>query len=105
MVRFTDVAQVSACSDTLGSYLTEAMAYAAAGVRPPMIQIEIETPIELTEALLSDPELAEAFYRLTPGRQRGYLLNLNAAKRPVTRLARLAKFRAHILAGKGPLER
>ncbi|WP_368506482.1 MULTISPECIES: hypothetical protein [Rhodobacterales] len=32
-------------------------------------------------------------------------MNLNAAKKPETRVARIAKFRDHILSGKGALER
>ena len=59
----------------------------------------------LTAALGADPELAAAFARLTPGRQRSYVIHLNAAKKPETRVARLAAFRGHILAGKGAQER
>jgi len=59
----------------------------------------------LTEALDADPELAEAFQALTPGRQKSYLFNLNQAKQPATRMARIEKFRGRILEGKGLLER
>jgi len=65
----------------------------------------IDVPGELTDALDADPELAEAFAALTPGRQRGYLLNLNQAKQPATRVARIEKFRDRIIAGKGLIER
>ena len=57
------------------------------------------------EALESDPELADAFHNLTPGRQKSYAINLNAAKNSATRTARIAKFRDRILAGKGATER
>jgi uncharacterized protein YdeI (YjbR/CyaY-like superfamily) len=62
-------------------------------------------PDELVEALDADPELAEAFQALTPGRRRSYLFDLNQAKQPATRVARIEKFRPRILAGKGALER
>ena len=59
----------------------------------------------LTEALDADPELAEAFQALTPGRRKSYLFNLNQAKHPATRAARIEKFRERIIAGKGAMER
>jgi len=62
-------------------------------------------PDELVEALDADPELADAFRALTPGRQTSYLINLAQAKQPATRTARVEKFRPRILAGKGALER
>jgi uncharacterized protein YdeI (YjbR/CyaY-like superfamily) len=62
-------------------------------------------PAELTEALDADPELAEAFQALTPGRRKSYLFNLNQTRQPATRIARIGKFRDRIIAGKGALER
>jgi uncharacterized protein YdeI (YjbR/CyaY-like superfamily) len=62
-------------------------------------------PDELTEALDADPELAEAFQALTPGRQKSYMFNLNQAKQSATRTARIEAFREKIIAGKGALER
>jgi uncharacterized protein YdeI (YjbR/CyaY-like superfamily) len=53
----------------------------------------------------ADPELAEAFSALTPGRQNSYLFNLNQAKHSATRTARIEKFRNKIIAGKGALDR
>jgi uncharacterized protein YdeI (YjbR/CyaY-like superfamily) len=43
----------------------------------------------------------KAFYALTPGRQRGYLLHFSAAKQSKTRAARVEKCIARILDGKG----
>ncbi len=105
MIRFTDSAQVAAMERTIRSYLQEAMSYAEAGIKPPKDASEIELPYELAEALDSDPELAEAFYSLTPGRQKSYVINLNSAKKPETRISRIVAFRDRILAGKGALER
>ena len=60
---------------------------------------------ELAEAVEADPELAEAFHGLTPGRQKSYMFNLNQAKQSATRVARILKFREKILAGKGAMDR
>jgi uncharacterized protein YdeI (YjbR/CyaY-like superfamily) len=105
MFRFTAAAQVGAMAPVIRAYLAEAMGYAAAGVRPARQVQEIDLPDELVEALDADPALAEAFHRLTPGRQKSYVINLNGAKASATRVARIAKFRGHIIAGKGAMER
>ncbi|MBT9540259.1 MAG: YdeI/OmpD-associated family protein [Thiobacillus sp.] len=105
MIRFTDNSQVAAMEGIIRSYLKEAMSYAEAGIKPQKDASEIELPYELAEALDSDPELAEAFHSLTPGRQRSYVINLSSAKKPETRISRIAAFRDRILAGKGALER
>ena len=83
----------------------EAMGYAEAGIKPPKEPRDIELPDELLEAMDSDPELAEAFSRLTPGRQRGYVINLTSAKKSETRISRIVRFRDKILSGKGATER
>lgn len=105
MLCFTDKAQPAAMEATIIAYLKEAMGYAEAGIVPEKTVRELDWPDELTEALDSDPELAEAFHTLTPGRQRSYLFNLGQAKQPATRIARIEKFRDKIIAGKGALER
>lgn len=105
LMRFSSAAQVAAMAPTIRAYLQEAMGHAEAGTRPHKVVAELVLPAELTAALGTDPELAAAFARLTPGRQRSYVINLNAAKKSETRVARLAAFRGHILAGKGAQER
>jgi uncharacterized protein YdeI (YjbR/CyaY-like superfamily) len=104
-IRFNDNAQVALMAPVISAYLAEAMGYAQAGVLPVKEVREIELPDALVEALDMDPELAEAFAALTPGRQRSYVLNLAGAKAAATKVARIARFRGHILAGKGALER
>lgn len=56
---------------------------------------------EFQAVLRQDGDLKAAFERLTPGRQRGYLLYFAAAKQAQTRLARIAKCAPAILQGKG----
>ena len=105
MIRFTADDQVTAQEATIRAYVTEAMGYAEAGIKAPKVERVVEMPDELIDALDADPELAEAFHALTPGRQKSYAFNLNSAQKPETRIARIAKFRDHIIAGKGALER
>jgi uncharacterized protein YdeI (YjbR/CyaY-like superfamily) len=104
MIRFTQNDHVVRLKPVIVSYLTEAVGYAEAGIRPQKQQGELELPDELLEALESDPELAEAFHALTPGRKKSYVINLNSVKKAETRISRIAKFRTNILVGKGALE-
>lgn len=104
-IRFRDAAEVAAMEPVILSYLREAMGYAEAGITPIKEPTEIDLPDELVDALDADPELAEAFHNLTPGRQKSYVIGLNTAKTSATRLARIAKYRGHILEGKGATER
>ncbi len=104
-LRFTDPGAPRAMEPTIRAYLAEAMGYAEAGVLPAKPQTDIDLPPELIEALDMDPDLAEAFHRLTPGRQRSYVILLSGAKTSATRLNRIEKARPRILSGKGAQER
>ena len=104
-LRFTDNAAPQAMERLILSCLAEAMSHAEAGLLPPKDTSQPDLPEELVEALDADPELAEAFRTLTPGRQKSWALFLGTAKTAATRLARIEKGRAKILAGKGATER
>jgi len=62
---------------------------------------DYEMPAEFLTRLDDDPELAEAFYVLTPGRQKGYLLHFAGAKQAATRASRVERHAPRILRGLG----
>ena len=66
---------------------------------------EAEPPAELAEALARDPDLSDAWDALTPGRRRGWALEIGRAKRAETRAARVERHRDAILEGRGPHDR
>lgn len=105
MIRFTAVGQVDEKEPAIRAYLRQLMDHAEAGTRPAKVDREIDLPDELIEALDADPDLAEAFQALTPGRRKSYVFALRQAKQSATRVARIEKFRGKIIAGKGALER
>ncbi|NJK88074.1 MAG: hypothetical protein HC923_00905 [Myxococcales bacterium] len=105
MIRFEDEDRVHDIEGVIRAYLRKAMGYADAGLRPVKEPDEVELPVELSEALAADPELSEAFVRLTPGRKKSYVIHLTTAKKSDTRIARIAKLRDKIIAGKGAMER
>ena len=104
-IRFDSGARVAKLAPVVRAYLDQAKGYAEKGIKAPRNQSEPALPEELIEALDADIELAEAFEALTPGRRRSYAINLASAKQSKTRIARIARFRDGILAGKGATER
>ena len=105
MIRLQSSARVVEMEPVIRAYLAEAMRHAELGTRPPKAQDDLELPDELLSAIDADPELAEAFFDLTPGRRRSYVIALASAKKPETRVGRIERFRGRILAGKGAQER
>lgn len=105
LIRFTNNAKPSELEAVILAYLEEAKACARAGQKPPKDTSPLELPFELVQALKADPELSEAFYALTRGRQKSYVINLNSAKKSETKTNRLKNFRSKIIAGKGATER
>ncbi len=97
---FTSVADVEDRAEIVADLLEHAIEVERDGVPLP------ERPdqglvVELQERLEADPDLREAFERLTPGRQREYSLYIGGAKQESTRRARVEKHVDRILAGKG----
>ena len=105
VIKFTETSQPAAMREILTQYLDRAKAAADSGVKPKRVAPSIEMPEELIAALDADPEFAEAFNALTPGRQRGYCMSIGDAKQSATRIARIEKYRPQIFAGKGFNER
>ena len=100
--RFTSVREVVAKSDILTAYIYEAIEVERAGLK-----VKLKKPSEFTMAeefqkkLNKMPALKTAFYSLTPGRQRAYLLHFSGPKQAKTRESRVEKCLQQILAGKG----
>ncbi len=101
-IRFTNLKEITKLAPVLRSYMQQAIAVEQAGMKVPLKKTgEFEMPEEFAAKLKVMPELKEAFYALTPGRQRGYLLHFAGAKQAKTREARIEKHMDRILAGKG----
>jgi uncharacterized protein YdeI (YjbR/CyaY-like superfamily) len=101
-IRFTDLKQIVKMKATLKAYIKEAIKVEKSGAKPEMKKTkEFEMPEEFKNALKKDKTLEKAFYSLTPGRQRGYLLFFSSAKQAATREARVKKYTKNILNGKG----
>lgn len=101
IVRFTDASQVAPLETILSEYLQEAKAIEASGEKVSFKKDPEPMPAELVMELKDHPALQSAFKRLSPGRQRGYILYFSQPKQSATRTARIRKCKESILQGKG----
>ena len=101
-VRFTDVKEIVKMEPGLKAYIYEAIEVEKAGLKVPLKKTtEFTMPEEFQNKLNKNVALKTAFYALTPGRQRGYLLHFSQPKQSKTREARIEKSMQKILKGKG----
>ncbi|MCB1258398.1 MAG: DUF1801 domain-containing protein, partial [Microthrixaceae bacterium] len=85
-IRFANVDEIKALEPSVRAYVAQAEANEAAGLQVEMKDTaDFEMVDEFKERLEEMPALREAFERLTPGRQRGYLLHFSSAKQSKTR--------------------
>ena len=101
-IRFTNVQEIIKMKKTLKTYIYEAVEVEESGLKVNFKRTkEFAVPEEFQKQLDKKPALKKAFYALTPGRQRGYLLYFSAPKQSKTRESRIEKSMKQILDGKG----
>jgi len=100
-VRFTEVSQIVEQEALLKAYIAEAIEIEKAGLKVQTEKNPEPIPEELLAKFEAAPALQEAFEKLTPGRQRAYILHFSGAKQSATRTSRIEKCTPQILAGKG----
>jgi uncharacterized protein YdeI (YjbR/CyaY-like superfamily) len=101
-IRFKSLADIKKHRAVVMNYLSEAIAVEKSGAKVEMKSAgQFAVPAEFQRHMDNDPALAKAFYALTPGRQKGYLLHFAGAKQSATRAARVKKHAPRILRGLG----
>ena len=101
-LRFTGVDEIRRMDNMLKAYIDEAIAIERSGGKVvKKTTADFAVAEEFQARLDGDSALKAAFDKLTPGRQRGYLLFFSSAKQAKTREARIDKCAPQILAGKG----
>lgn len=102
IVKFTDVGQISETEEILRSYIQEAIEIEKSGLKVEYKDIsEYEIPAELQNKFNENSAFKDAFYSLTSGRQKGYILHFSQPKQSKTREARIEKYLPQIFKGKG----
>lgn len=105
-LRFTGLQEIITQEAIIKAYIEEAIEVEKSGLEIEFKDTsEYSMPDELVARFEEDPDYENAFYALTPGRQRGYLLHFSSAKQSATRTARIEKYRQKIFDGKGYNER
>ena len=101
-IRFTNLKEISEKAAILKAYIFEAIEIEKAGLKIDYKKVEdFSIPEELIQKWTEDPTIKTAFDKLTPGRQKAYLLHFSDSKQSKTRLARIEKNMPRILNGKG----
>jgi uncharacterized protein YdeI (YjbR/CyaY-like superfamily) len=101
-IRFTNVREIVKLKPILKAYIQEAIEAEKAGLQVNFKKTkEFKIPQEFQDKLDEHPALKTAFYALTPGRQRAYILHFSQPKQSKTRESRVEKCMRQILNGKG----
>ena len=104
-IRLTSMDEILGQEEVLRAYIQHAIEVEKAGEKVITKKTEeYPVPSELEESFAENSDLQHAFYGLTPGRQRAYLLHFAEAKQSATRKARIEKYTPRILNGKGILD-
>jgi uncharacterized protein YdeI (YjbR/CyaY-like superfamily) len=104
ILRFTHLSQAVQLEKEIRNYLQEAIQVERSGKKAAPSSSPQMLPDELQQKFTEHPGLETAFFALTPGRQRGYLIHFSGAKQSPTRLSRIEKCIPKIFAGKGMMD-
>lgn len=105
LFKFTSIKEITKLERIIKAYIFEAIEIENAGLKVKFKKAEeYPIPVEFELAMKKNPALQKAFYALTPGRQKGYLLHFSQAKQAATREARIEKYTPKILMGKGMMD-
>jgi uncharacterized protein YdeI (YjbR/CyaY-like superfamily) len=101
-MRFTSAAEITKLKATIRRLLKDAIAIEKAGLKVEFRKSsDLVYPKEFQDKLDRNSALREAFFKLTPGRQRQYHLFFTGAKQSATRESRVEKAIPLILDGMG----
>lgn len=105
IIRFTHLEQVEKLESELKAFIRQAIEVEKSGKKLEKTQPSAkDLPIELQQKFSEVEGLEKAFFSLTPGRQRGYLIHFTGAKQATTRLSRIEKCILNIMEGKGMMD-
>ncbi|MEZ4987359.1 MAG: YdeI/OmpD-associated family protein [Saprospiraceae bacterium] len=101
MFPVTHSTDIAAHSPILQAYIAEAIAIEESGEKVVFQRNPEPVPPELEAKFVETPAFKKAFYALTPGKQRGYIIHFSQPKQASTRTARIEKNVDKIMRGEG----
>lgn len=101
-IRFTQLSEIEKLRATIKEYIFEAIEVEKAGLKVKKKETaDFVMPEELIQKFTERPDFQKAFEKLTPGRQRGYLLHFTKPKQPKTRMSQIERNIERIIDGYG----
>ena len=105
IIRLTQLEQAEKLESELRNHIQQAIEIEKSGKKLEKREPSaMELPEELHQKFAEVEGLEKAFFELTPGRQRGYLIHFTGAKQAATRLSRIEKCIPKIFGGKGIMD-
>ncbi|WP_341295822.1 YdeI/OmpD-associated family protein [Catalinimonas locisalis] len=101
LIKFTSPEQIMQQQEILKTYILEAVDIEKSEAKVKFKQNPEPVPDELLQKFDENASLKKAFYALTPGRQRGYIIYFSQPKKTGTRFSRIEKCIPQIFNGKG----
>jgi uncharacterized protein YdeI (YjbR/CyaY-like superfamily) len=101
LIKFTSPEQIMQQQEILKTYILEAVDIEKSEAKVEFKQNPEPVPDELLQKFEENASLKKAFYALTPGRQRGYIIYFSQPKKTETRFSRIEKCIPQIFNGKG----
>jgi uncharacterized protein YdeI (YjbR/CyaY-like superfamily) len=101
LIKFTDSKTILKLSPVLKEYILEAVELEKNGQKVTFKKNLEPIPEELEDIFKKLPVLKNAFYSLTPGKQRGYIIYFSQPKQSETRISRIEKCKQKIMNGEG----
>ncbi|WP_435415761.1 DUF1801 domain-containing protein [Polaribacter aestuariivivens] len=101
-LRFENIDDIIKNENLIKAYISEAVEVEKSKIKIKTKKVsDFKFPEELKQIFNENEEFEKAFYSLTPGRQKGYLLYFESAKQSKTKIARIKKYEQRIFNGKG----
>ncbi len=101
LLRFINKQDIIEQEAIIKTFITNAIANEQAGLAVEFKKNPEPIPHELKQKMDHDERFKNAFQKLTPGRQRGYIIYFSQPKQAKTRIARIEKCQTKILNGQG----
>lgn len=101
LVKFTDSKSVNEQQEVLKSYIAQAIEIEKSGQKVVVQKNPEPIPDELLQKFEEFPVLEKAFYDLTLGKQRGYIIYFSQPKQSQSKANRIEKCMQKILNGEG----
>jgi uncharacterized protein YdeI (YjbR/CyaY-like superfamily) len=101
IIKFQNKKEIETLSDKINYYINAAIDIEKTGEKIKKEKLPITIPSELENIFQNDSSFKEAFYALSPGKQRGYIIYFTQPKQSVSRINRIEKCREKIMKGEG----